>query len=502
MSARLVPGPRRGPGLTAEVGVHRGSAAAPTRPPSGRWWTVTVPAASGVTRARRLAEANRMARERGARRSGTPAVAQWIALRDGGEVGASQISGCTRSSRRAAVPASSWTVAGSRTSITGSWWPSRQTVRGGRGALHDRRGARHVAAHACPAGSDQPGRGGPGRRRQRRARHGRRRPRRRSHGAALRPYVRHPGRRPRRRARACPRRGPDGAHPGLPLPLEVRYDDYAVDIAENRILRIALHRMALVPRMPDSLVRRLAHLGARLDGVQVLAPGAPVRAWAPSRLNARYQPALRPAEVVLAETRLTTSAGGQPVASFVVTMAAVFEDFLTAAVRGAAAGSARVAPTGSAARTWTSPTVWRSGPTSCTWWGIARSRSSTRSTSCPERVVSRRPPTCTRCTPTARRSVWPGATLCGLACRGGSPGAAPGAADRQHGRRLAAGCDEVARPPAASGRGPGWRRRAAPGAPVSTRGSPCQTRPARNPSACSFAGSAGHVSGRHAPAVP
>lgn len=120
--------------------------------------------------------------------------------------------------------------------------------------------------------------------------------------------------------------------PGMLLPLEVRYDDYAVDITENQILRTALRRLALVPRMPEGLRRRLAHLAARLDGAQVLLSGAPIPSWQPSRLNARYQPALRLAEIVLATTGLGTSRAGQPVASFVVNMATVFEDFLSVAL--------------------------------------------------------------------------------------------------------------------------------------------------------------------------
>ena len=122
-------------------------------------------------------------------------------------------------------------------------------------------------------------------------------------------------------------------HPGLLLPLEVRYDDYSADIVENQILRSALHRMSLVPRMPDALRRRLAHLSARLDGVRILTAGAATPFWRSSRLNARYHPALHLAELVLQTTGLGTSAGGQPVASFVINMATVFEDFLTIALR-------------------------------------------------------------------------------------------------------------------------------------------------------------------------
>ncbi len=121
--------------------------------------------------------------------------------------------------------------------------------------------------------------------------------------------------------------------PGLLLPLEVRYDEYAVDIPENRILRSALHRMARVPGLPDGLRRRLTHLTGRLEGAGVLPAGAPIPEWRPSRLNVRYHPALRLSELVLRTIGLGTTEGGEPVASFAVDMAVTFEDFVTAALK-------------------------------------------------------------------------------------------------------------------------------------------------------------------------
>lgn len=121
--------------------------------------------------------------------------------------------------------------------------------------------------------------------------------------------------------------------PGQLLPLEVRYDEYAVDIPENRILRTALHRMALVPGLHEGLRRRLIHLNGRLEGARVLPAGAPIPGWRPSRLNSRYQPALRLADLVLRSIGLGTSEGGEPVASFAVDMATTFEDFVTAALK-------------------------------------------------------------------------------------------------------------------------------------------------------------------------
>lgn len=125
--------------------------------------------------------------------------------------------------------------------------------------------------------------------------------------------------------------------PGLLTPLEVTYDEFTVDTAENQILRSALRRMLGVPRLRDAAARRLGHLDGRLDGVSVLPPGAPLPTWRPTRINQRYQPALRLAELVLRYASAEPGPGGVRVASFVVSMWKVFEDFVTTALTEALA---------------------------------------------------------------------------------------------------------------------------------------------------------------------
>ena len=127
------------------------------------------------------------------------------------------------------------------------------------------------------------------------------------------------------------------ARPGMLVPIEVTYDEFTPDTAENRILRAALRRMLGVPRLGDDVRRRLLHLDARLEGVHVLPNGAPIPAWSPSRLNERYQPALRLAEMVLRHGAAKPGHAGLQVASFVVTMWKVFEDFVTVAITEALA---------------------------------------------------------------------------------------------------------------------------------------------------------------------
>lgn len=123
--------------------------------------------------------------------------------------------------------------------------------------------------------------------------------------------------------------------PGMLLPVEVRYDEYSVDIAENRILRTALRRMLTVPRLAPRIRARLAHLDGRLDGVTPLVAGTALPAWWPSRINERYHAVLRLAGLVLRHQSFEVGTGGLSVAAFVVDMARVFEDFVATALREA-----------------------------------------------------------------------------------------------------------------------------------------------------------------------
>lgn len=122
-------------------------------------------------------------------------------------------------------------------------------------------------------------------------------------------------------------------HRGQPWPLEVRHDEFTVDIPENQILRTAVQRMRRAPRVDADARRRLRHLDARLSEASVVPPGLPAPAWWPSRLNARYQPALRLAELVLRTTSFEFGDGGVPVNGLLLDMPKVFEDFVTVALR-------------------------------------------------------------------------------------------------------------------------------------------------------------------------
>ena len=116
-----------------------------------------------------------------------------------------------------------------------------------------------------------------------------------------------------RRVLARHRREPDPAHRGAPA------------AAAAARPRRGARRAARPPRRP-------AGRGARAR------PGGTAADWTPSRLNGRYHAALRLAETVLAWRAPQIDAGATPLASFVVDMAKVFEDFVTVALREALAG--------------------------------------------------------------------------------------------------------------------------------------------------------------------
>lgn len=120
--------------------------------------------------------------------------------------------------------------------------------------------------------------------------------------------------------------------PGMMSPIEVTHDEYTIDIPENRILRGAVRRMLAVPRLDLAVRRRLMHLDRKLTDASSLIRGDRLPRWTRSRLNAAYVPALHIAEVLLQNMVAEAAIGKLHVASFVVNMAKVFEDFVTVAL--------------------------------------------------------------------------------------------------------------------------------------------------------------------------
>jgi 5-methylcytosine-specific restriction enzyme subunit McrC len=123
--------------------------------------------------------------------------------------------------------------------------------------------------------------------------------------------------------------------PGLPLPLEVSYDDFVVDIIENRLLRTAAEVLLRVQRLPRGVRTRLMRIRALLEDVEVIGDARRAKAPPSTRLNERYSAALSLAELILGATSLNAERGEVSSASFVFDMNQVFESFLTGALEDA-----------------------------------------------------------------------------------------------------------------------------------------------------------------------
>jgi 5-methylcytosine-specific restriction enzyme subunit McrC len=122
-------------------------------------------------------------------------------------------------------------------------------------------------------------------------------------------------------------------HFGLPVPVEVRVDDFTPDILENRLLKAAGQRLLRRRDLPPLARRGLRRLAYRLSSVSQL----PATGMAPSvrftRLNQRYRPAIRLAELILTSRSLDIQVGAHSGIAFLFDMNKVFEDFVSAALQ-------------------------------------------------------------------------------------------------------------------------------------------------------------------------
>ncbi|MFD7276019.1 McrC family protein [Streptomyces sp. NPDC059862] len=119
---------------------------------------------------------------------------------------------------------------------------------------------------------------------------------------------------------------------GVPLPMEVTYDEFTADIPENQLLLAAAERLLRLPEIPADVRHRLLRLRTRLTEVSPLVPGRPLPHWRPNRLNVRYQAPCRFAELILNGTSVEHRHGEVRVDGFLFDLAKVFEDFVCAAL--------------------------------------------------------------------------------------------------------------------------------------------------------------------------
>lgn len=122
-------------------------------------------------------------------------------------------------------------------------------------------------------------------------------------------------------------------HLGLALPVEMSYDDFTVDIEENRLLKAAFLRLSRLPirrgrlrRGIDEALVALAEVGAPRYSSRHL----PKISF--TRLNRHYRTPIELAKLILQSSSVELRAGKTMIGQFLVDMNDLFEDFLFAAI--------------------------------------------------------------------------------------------------------------------------------------------------------------------------
>ena len=124
-----------------------------------------------------------------------------------------------------------------------------------------------------------------------------------------------------------------GRRYGLPLPIEVAYDEYTEDIEHNRLLKTALHRLSHARIRSMAVRQELRRLRSAFDMVHL---GSYRRGALPevryTRLDEHYRPAVELARLIIDNSSLELFGGRVSGASFLIDMNVVFEQFLYVAL--------------------------------------------------------------------------------------------------------------------------------------------------------------------------
>ena len=120
---------------------------------------------------------------------------------------------------------------------------------------------------------------------------------------------------------------------GIPLPIEVAFDEFTEDIEKNRLLKTAIHRLG------HTLIRSPAtrqELRALRPAFTMVGLGTYRRGALPevqySRLDEHYRPAVELARLIIENTSLELFQGKVVGAAFLIDMNKVFERFLYVAL--------------------------------------------------------------------------------------------------------------------------------------------------------------------------
>ena len=121
---------------------------------------------------------------------------------------------------------------------------------------------------------------------------------------------------------------------GVPVPVEVRYDDFTDDVLANRLVKAAADRLGKLRIRSAQSRLDLAWVAATLDNVSLVEfPPNAVPEVKFDRLNEHYREVVTLARLILRHTSIETGRGKVRANGFLMDMNVVFQDFVTRALQ-------------------------------------------------------------------------------------------------------------------------------------------------------------------------
>ena len=123
---------------------------------------------------------------------------------------------------------------------------------------------------------------------------------------------------------------------GVPIPLEVRYDEFTDDIMANRLVKAAVARLGRMRVRSPHTRAGLRWVGARLEDITLVEfPANAVPEIVFDRLSQHYRDVVALSLLVLRHASFETGRGGNRAPGFLLDMNVVFQDFVTQTLREA-----------------------------------------------------------------------------------------------------------------------------------------------------------------------
>ena len=121
---------------------------------------------------------------------------------------------------------------------------------------------------------------------------------------------------------------------GIPLPVEVRYDEFTDDVLPNQLVKAAAYRLGRTRPRSARARRGLGWLAAILEEVSpVEFPPNDVPAVRFDRLNEHYRGVVELSRLILRHGAFEAGRGAMRASGFLMDMNAVFQEFVTVALR-------------------------------------------------------------------------------------------------------------------------------------------------------------------------